>query len=70
MKKNEIYDIVTKEVNPLIEKLKNTFDGSYPTEEYSIAYWTRENLRELCDRVFEQTHKHTINATTNVKKRK
>jgi hypothetical protein len=66
--KKKIYKKVTDKVNPLIEKLKKIQDGEYPIEEFSSAYWTRNGLQIICDKIFEETYKLT-NATST-KKRK
>jgi hypothetical protein len=68
MKKKKIYKKVTKKVNPLIDLLKKYQLGAYPLEENGFSYWTRRDLQEICNLVFEETYKLT-NATS-IKNRK
>ena len=56
MTKEEAYNQVTEKVNPLIEDLKMLRSGDYPMEEFEVAYWEVEELREICDNIFEETY--------------
>ena len=68
MKKKKIYKRVLKAINPLIEDLELIRSGDYPMEEFTVSYWEREELQEICEKIFEETYKLT-NATST-KKRK
>ena len=57
MKKKKILEKVTEKVNPLINSVQKYQLGEHPMEEFGFSYWTRRDVQEICDKIFEETYK-------------